>query len=103
MFVVVDRGSHVVRVSGIGANAACWLGYRFAQHNPDLVGRDFRWYVVAFDAFVPEEYSRAETYEVDGNWSSIAYSIANIIRTPPPPPSPVHDCPRCDCKPGCCR
>lgn len=99
MFVVVDRRAKVVRVSGLTVNEACWLGYRFAQYNPDLLAKGKRWYVVAFDV-IPDKYSRAETYDIDVDWSRAAYRIAEIVKDAP---MPLHDCPSCDCKPGCCR
>lgn len=100
MFAVVDRKEQVVRVSGLTITEASWLGYRFAQYNPNLVSKgSSKWYVVAFDV-IPEKYSRAETYDVPASWNTAAYRVAEIIKNPPPP---VHDCPGCECRRECCK
>ena len=100
MFVVVDRKTRCVRVSGLTVTEASWLGYRFVQCNPSLTDKEpNRWYVVAFDT-VPERYSRAETYDFYATWDTAAYRVAEIIKNPP---QPVHTCPNCKCKPDCCK
>ncbi|KKK74257.1 hypothetical protein LCGC14_2885580 [marine sediment metagenome] len=99
MFVVVDRKGQTVRVEGLTANEAGWLGYKFVKDFPHLVDRDTKWYVVVFDA-VPDRYSRAETYNVAADWHTAARRVAEIIKTPPPP---AHTCPDCKCKPECCK
>ena len=101
MFVVVNRKERVVRVSGLTVTEAGWLGYRFAQDNPGLVGSGRnKWCVVVFEE-IPAKYSRAEFYDIPASWNTAATRVADIIKNPPT--SPVHTCPDCRCKPGCCK
>ncbi len=101
MFVVVARKGKVIRVSGLTVNAACWLGFKFARDNPDLIGKKGPWIIVAFEA-VPEQYSRDETYRISSNWFRGAREVAKIIENPPSP-VPVHTCSDCNCKPERCK
>jgi choline dehydrogenase-like flavoprotein len=98
MFVVVARKGKVVRVSGLTVNEACWLGYKFARDCPVLVAEG--WIVVAFDA-VATHYSRAETYNVPGDWFQSARELKKILKNPPS--IPIHACPDCKCKIECCK
>ena len=100
MFVVVDREERVIRVSGLTANEAGWLGYKFVKDNPGLVStRGTNWYVIVLDD-VPDWYSRAESYEIRTSWNTAAFRLAEIIKNPP---IPVHTCPDCKCKPEGCK
>ena len=100
MKYIIKRDPREVGAEVDNIFSACELGYYFASDFPELVKAGWK---VHCKAHREDGEDGGETYHVDlGSGMFRARDIAEHINNPPRI-VPIHDCPKCDCKPGCCR
>ena len=101
MKYIIKRRSKTVAAETESVFDACILGFCFAADYPELTRAGWVIYCQGHRADGRDGEETLGTTYTSGYYR--AQDIAQHINNPPPPPPPVHDCPKCDCKSGCCR